>query len=272
MMVDMGLSSLLAAGMLLGVFGASGILSAEIENKTVLTVVSKPIGRPAFVIGKYLGLLGALAAAFLIWTFVFLLGVRHGVVAAAYDEVDGPVLCFGFGAFFLATAASVWGNYFYRWIFPPAFTAFLLPLLALAYLLVLMTSREWGFQPPWKDLPGQVLLAVLLVFQSVMILAALALAATTRLRTGPTLLLCAFFFLAGVCGEYFISAAGPGGVFGLAAQLVLPNLQLLWLADALTQQHPVTADYVLLASGYALLYTVAVLATAVLLFQKREAG
>ena len=36
-------------------FVATAELSREIENKTVLTVVSKPVGRTTVIMGKYLG-------------------------------------------------------------------------------------------------------------------------------------------------------------------------------------------------------------------------
>ena len=44
-MTDMGLATLLLAGLLLGAFTASNVISQEIENRTVLTVISKPVGR-----------------------------------------------------------------------------------------------------------------------------------------------------------------------------------------------------------------------------------
>ena len=62
MMIDLGLSTLFLIGLALAAFSATGVLSAEIENRTVLTVVSKPVGRPLFVVGKYLGVAAAIAA------------------------------------------------------------------------------------------------------------------------------------------------------------------------------------------------------------------
>ena len=63
LLMDMGLSTLFWAGMLMAVFTATGVLSDEIDNKTVLTVVSKPVGRPIFVLGKYVGVTGAILLA-----------------------------------------------------------------------------------------------------------------------------------------------------------------------------------------------------------------
>ena len=55
LLVDLGLSTLFITGLLLAAFTATSVLSKEIENKTVLTVVSKPVARPTLIVGKYLG-------------------------------------------------------------------------------------------------------------------------------------------------------------------------------------------------------------------------
>ena len=63
MLRDLGLSTLLVQGLFLSCFAASVVLNAEIEDKTVLTSVAKPVGRPVLVLGKYTGVLGALLVA-----------------------------------------------------------------------------------------------------------------------------------------------------------------------------------------------------------------
>ena len=62
-LIDMGLSTLFVCGLLLSAFTATSVLSQELENKTVLTVISKPISRPLFVVGKYVGVSAALFVA-----------------------------------------------------------------------------------------------------------------------------------------------------------------------------------------------------------------
>ena len=57
MFVDIGLSTVFLATAVLAAFLATNVLSREIENRTVLTVVSKPVPRPIFIVGKFHGLL-----------------------------------------------------------------------------------------------------------------------------------------------------------------------------------------------------------------------
>ncbi len=59
MFIDCGLASLLISGLLMAVWTASTSVAAEIEGKTAMTLLSKPITRRQFVVGKYLGILNA---------------------------------------------------------------------------------------------------------------------------------------------------------------------------------------------------------------------
>jgi hypothetical protein len=53
---------------------------------------------------------------------------------------------------------------------------------------------------------------------------------------------------------------------------ILPNFQLLWPVDALTQGHRLPGEYVAMALGYGALYIGVALSLAVILFQRREVG
>lgn len=53
---DLGLTCISLFGTLIAVFLGVGLVSKEIEKRTVYTVLSKPIHRYQFILGKYLGL------------------------------------------------------------------------------------------------------------------------------------------------------------------------------------------------------------------------
>ncbi|MEZ5345144.1 MAG: ABC transporter permease subunit [Pyrinomonadaceae bacterium] len=54
--VNLGLSALLLFGAFIAIFVGVGLVSKEIEKRTLYAVFSKPVSRAEFVIGKYLGL------------------------------------------------------------------------------------------------------------------------------------------------------------------------------------------------------------------------
>ena len=284
-LVDMGLSTLFLAGLLLSAFTATGVLSTEIENRTVLTVVSKPVSRPAFVLGKYVGVAAALALAFWTLMLIFLLTVRHEVLQRATDPFDMPVIVLGVLAAVTAIIGAALANYFYHWVFTSTFVFAFAALMTVCLLAVLMISKEWKFQSIGTDLDPQLITALLLIFEAVLILTAVAVACSTRLGQVMTLVICTLVFMLGLVIHYFNMQADKmlGDLEGSPLHqgffwtlklffLMVPNLQYLWQADALTQGHSISAQHVILLSGYSVCYIAAILSLAIALFQTREVG
>jgi ABC-type transport system involved in multi-copper enzyme maturation permease subunit len=56
-LVNLGLSSISVFGLLMAIFIGIGLVSKEIERRTIYNILSKPVSRAEFIIGKYLGLL-----------------------------------------------------------------------------------------------------------------------------------------------------------------------------------------------------------------------
>ena len=57
MLKDCGVATILISGLLLAIWTSSSSIASEIEGKTAMTLLSKPITRRQFVVGKYLGIM-----------------------------------------------------------------------------------------------------------------------------------------------------------------------------------------------------------------------
>ena len=77
MLKDCGLTLILILAIFQGVWSASSTVSDEIEGRTALTLLSKPIHRRSFIIGKMLGIFWVLFFMFLVLGAVFLLTVAY---------------------------------------------------------------------------------------------------------------------------------------------------------------------------------------------------
>ncbi|MGE3166629.1 MAG: ABC transporter permease subunit [Planctomycetota bacterium] len=272
LLIDLGTSTIFMSGLFLAAFTATGVVSREIERRTVLTVVSKPLSRPLFVVGKFLGVLGAVSVAHWIWCLVFLLAVRHRVVMRASDVIDEPVLAFGCGALLASLGASVALNYFRGRVFGSALTACLAVSLPIACLLAFSFDKGWRVQSPTVDLDGQISIALLLLLEAEATLCAVAVAASTRMGQSLTLAACSGAFLLGLTSDYFFGRFAHESWLAQCAYTVIPNFQFQWLADALTQGRPVDATYVFQTTGYTTAYVAAILAIGIAAFQTREVG
>ena len=80
---DVTLIKILAV--IVALWAASESVSGEIEGRTAMTVLSKPIGRRQFLIGKFVGIVLPVALLFLILGSMFLLTVSYKVVYDARE-------------------------------------------------------------------------------------------------------------------------------------------------------------------------------------------
>ena len=102
---DLGYATISLTGLLVGLLGAAQLIPAEIERRTILTALCRPLRRWEFVAGKYLGLVSLLGAmlgimgavfwAILRWKEAQLIGMEGGgaeVVQAIQAESRDPRL------------------------------------------------------------------------------------------------------------------------------------------------------------------------------------
>jgi ABC-2 type transport system permease protein len=281
-LLDLGLSTLFLSGLLLAAFTAAGVLSREIDNRSVVTVVSKPVPRPAIVIGKYLGVVAALAVGCWSLTVVFLLTVRHRVPSENPSDsgFDGPVLLFGLLAIVTAVLISASANYLRGRSFSSVFVVTQAVTATAALALAWCVDKDWRLQNPAIEWNPQLMIAVLLVFEAILVLAAVAIASSTRWGQLMTLMACVAVFLGGLVSEYFLGtvandARGLSPVLRWLAWPIyaaLPNMQFFWQADALTQGQVISLAHFGRVSLYAAAMITGWLGLAVLLFQGRDVG
>lgn len=58
--IDLGLTSISVFGLLIVLLVGTNLVAKEIERRTIYNLLSRPIGRPAYLVGKWLGLSGTL--------------------------------------------------------------------------------------------------------------------------------------------------------------------------------------------------------------------
>jgi ABC-type transport system involved in multi-copper enzyme maturation permease subunit len=269
-------NSALAVMLLSGLFGAvlsaSSSLAREIRAGTALAVLSKPVGRAQFLLAKFAGL----AAALTVLTYVNLIGVllASWMSFDVFGKTDTAALGIFAAGVVLAYALAGFSNFFLRRPFVSDAVLALLVLATLAAFVVFQfTSQRQTVgvdaQVDWRLVP-----AGILVLFALWVLAAIALACSTRLDTIPTLAICSAFFLIGLMSDYFFGRrAETGEWWASALYTAIPNWQLFWLADALSMgKSTFHWAYVGKAFAYAVAYAGAALAIGTALFEERELG
>jgi ABC-type transport system involved in multi-copper enzyme maturation permease subunit len=60
-LLDLGLAAIHLLSVIVAVFVGTGLINKEIEKRTVLVLIAKPVSRAEFIVGKHLGLTAVLA-------------------------------------------------------------------------------------------------------------------------------------------------------------------------------------------------------------------
>lgn len=72
MLIDLGLAGINALGVIVAIFVGTGVINKEIEKRTILVLIPKPVNRAEFIIGKHLGVSAVLAVLILVMTLIYL--------------------------------------------------------------------------------------------------------------------------------------------------------------------------------------------------------
>jgi len=264
LVVDSFMATSLLFGLVVAILSASHTVAREMRNGTVLLLLSKPVFRWSFVLGKIFGIM---AAAMLFVTVCNLGGVAAVFVATDQFRFDVRLYLVFLGLIALGCAFGMLMNFLRGSSFPET-ASYAFAVLISGFALFCL----WRCPAPTIDL-GDLGRALLLVNFSVAAMTTIAVVAATRLDVVPNLCVCCVIFFLGLMSSYLFQRttgiAALDILFGLC-YAVLPNWQFFWLVDAVAMNRPIPWSYVGWAAFYVFLYTLLASLWAVAVFQNRE--
>jgi Cu-processing system permease protein len=116
-LVNLGLTAISIFGLLIAIFIGIGLVSKEIDRRTIYSILSKPVTRAEFILGKYAGLLLTLLVNTSIMTagFYFALATQKGglelrdlaILAAIYFILLELAIVVGIAVFFSCISTPI---------------------------------------------------------------------------------------------------------------------------------------------------------------------
>lgn len=269
MVKDSVLATLFLSGIFGAVIGSAASVAEEIRSGTALSVLSKPVGRLQFLMAKYLGLIAAVSLHAYICGLAALLASRMGF--DTYGSPDFLALVSFLGAVGLGCFWGMIANYFMGRPFVGQSVLAMLVTTSIAFVIINYFDKEGNLQAFGERIDWRLIPAVILIVFALWILAAIALACTTRFELIPTLVICTGVFLLGLMSDYLFGRAAMEGVlWAKIVYAVLPNWQLFWMADALADTTSIPWSYVARVGQYVLTSLILSLGLALLMFEDRE--
>ncbi|QDT53937.1 ABC-2 family transporter protein [Caulifigura coniformis] len=234
MFIDCGLSTILICCLLLAVWTASIAVAEEIEGKTAMTLLSKPINRRQFILGKYFGILQG------VLTLLVVLGLVMYV---------STYLKFGYDHKEQAKGA-------------------------LEYYVMAEGSSIPKPEPQRLAAANAIIPGLTLILMEAALMAAVSVAISTRLPMLPNMITCFAIFVIGHLTPVLVAAGRFKLVFvqffaNLVATL-LPALDNLNMSPAISTGKTIPVQYVALNAVYTVAYVAAAILVAFLLFEDRD--
>lgn len=205
--INLGLTAVSLFGLVIAIFIGIGLVSKEIEKKTLYTILSRPVRRWEFILGKF----GGLVATLVVNTFFMAIGIFAALfyLAHHFQKADTYLLValyFIILQFVMITALAL------------LFSAFSSPLLSAVFAFALFIIGTFA-----QDLRG---------------FAAMTHGTSRWIATG--------------------------------AAYVVPNFAALNVISSVAHDQPAAGSLVFYNTLYALFYSAAALAGAMLIFERRN--
>jgi len=264
---DGALAFELTGGALLVAYAACSTLSREMRSGTILTILSRPIGRGTLFLAKFV------AVALLVVLFVLcsacaaLLAER---LAPRYFETDWHgvrlLLVVPFAAFIPAALLNWrrgWNVTAWSWCFLVA--ALVVVTLALSRVDSEGHVGRLGEFLDWRLVPATVLIGA-----GLLILAAFALGLAAHLPLAPTVTILLVLLFASLLSGYLSQLTAHWPSVAATVRTLLPDLQRFWPDDDLVGDAPLGWRAVGLASLYGFVYTAGILCLGVAAFRNRQ--
>lgn len=104
--LDFGLATMNIIGLIVAIFIGTGLVNKEIEKRTILVLIAKPISRSEFIASKYLGLSAIIAVLIVIMTMIYLGFLQIGKISYPMTSIFLATL-FMFFQLCLITAVAI---------------------------------------------------------------------------------------------------------------------------------------------------------------------
>lgn len=267
MVKENALAVVFISGLFCAVFGAANTVSLELKTGTALAVLSKPISRHQFVISKFFGVAAAVTMAAFANLIPLLLVSRLAFDVYGEPEVR-PIIIF-YSSVIISFGVAGFTNYFLGRHFVLDGVFSLIFFILTAFVIINFIDEKGNLQAFGKDIDWRLCRLVLLLIFALWMLAAIAVVCSARMELVPSLAIVSLFFLVGLMSDYLFGQQ-QDTLWGKFFYTILPNWQLLWLADTLEPHKNVPLSYILNAFIYVITYLAAMIGVSVLVFNDRE--
>lgn len=107
--LDVGFAGMGVLGLAVAIFVGANLVNKEIEKRTALTLIAKPMSRSEFIVGKHLGLSAVLTVLIALMTMIFLAVMSWRQIEFPLNSLLVAVVYMALELALIAAIAILWG-------------------------------------------------------------------------------------------------------------------------------------------------------------------
>ena len=252
MVFDSSMALILTFSFLLAILLADSLVYKEISSGNIMVLLSTPVEKHIFLLGKLIGLFFSL--------FIYILVCCIATLIACYVAVDQFNLNFSvfyiyYALIFVASGIGILKNFLCRNSFIPIAVTIIMLFLGLQLGCLFTKSPDFFANNGFNLFAlGK---AMFLIMPAVCAMSAISIFISTRFGLMVNIIICFSIFILGLISDYlFGESIKNGSMFFNFLCALVPNWQFFWVIDAATSGLNISFSYLLWCFIYSMCYVV----------------
>lgn len=246
------LSTFLAGGLVYVSLISTNIVQQEINSKTILSLLSRPISLPSIYFGKVLGLIGALVMFFITISSVGWMSSVIGTPDTASTVLNYTPLMLLLPCLILLSITAVICNYLLGYnivSFIQLGWFYITPILVVSIIFI---SQGLGWPMPENHIVEEFLKAAILIFFLLAVITSFSVSFGTFTPPILNVFFCMAFLMVGLLAPALRKHVRDTESWLVHVVQLMPDFHAFWMADMINLERRIPVELLMACSFYAL--------------------
>lgn len=270
LLIEMGMASITVMSLVAVSLTASHSIHSEIKRKTALLILTKPVSRFSFLMGKYIGVIACGSIIIFFHSMLLMMVIRMGAPETAAYIVDGPCVGAIICIFFFSLIYAFYQNYFNHKNFSSQAIKSAIFVGIFFFLLVGLFSRQWAIESYWKDFSAELLKGLFLILLCMFVLSGFTVLLSAFVGKDSNLIITFSIFFSGLLSDRYLGVMQDNNFFIQTAYRLIPNFHIYLVSDTIVFQRYIPISYLFNSIFYTVMFLGGLFALSIVLFDRKE--
>lgn len=270
LLVEMGMASITVMSLVAVSLTASHSIHSEIKRKTAILILTKPVSRVSFLMGKYIGVVACGALIIFFHSLLLMMVIRMGAPETAAYIVDGPCVFSIVCIFLFSLIYGFYQNYFNRKNFCSQSIKSAIYVGIFFFLIVGFFDRQWMIAHYWKDFSVELTKGLFLIVLCMLVLSGFTVLLSAYVGKDSNLIITFSIFILGLLSDRYMGSMEENSLLLQTAYRFTPNFHVFLVSDTIVFQRYIPMSYMFNALMYSIMFLSGLFALSVVLFDRKE--